>query len=592
MEKPIKKRAKKARSKRKPIFWRNIMYEVIYRLADTPLPEIIFISSFVLSRWWLNSDFSYPSEIWLPIILFSILASIAFYGYRAIFGKGSAAHLAALLVSYGFYSYSFVHDSWAGKHTVKIIPSHFRTDFAQAVLLGLLMIVLAGLASFVVRKLINHFTILRNLQAYKVLLFAVVFIFGIQAVRYVDRYLQIRNELSYHYPAPSVAKSSAASGKKPDVYYLLFDRYGNPGQLKANFNFDNSDIENFLTDKGFVNRPDAFANYPFTMSSVSSTMAMNYFPQFKSMFSKDSDWQSAFPYRSVLNDPPVAQIFKQNGYQYNLLSSWWDFTRVNIKADSNPDISFRLNVFGAHFYLTDIQRDMFNKSILSPLLKKGISSGKTPILKYDLDRNPRENFEAQMSSLRDIAGRSDKSAPQFSFAHILAPHPPYLFNKDGSWPSYDGEANDNGVDESVKYVNEATYVNSQIKSLVNGIQGKDPGAVIVIQADEGPYPKQFRGDLTPTHYYDPLGLPLDKLQQKFGVMASYYMPGVDPSQVKQIDASVDAFRFVLNNYLGYQMPMLPDCNFSSGDKFKIYNYTLVTDKIKGHAAPTSCQQYQ
>jgi hypothetical protein len=592
MEKPTKKQAKKVPAKRKPIFWRNIMYDAIYRLADSPLPEIVFISSFVLSRWWLNSDFSYPSEIWLPIILLGIVASAAFYGYRAIFGKGSAAHLAALLASYGFYGYSFIHDSWAGEHLVEVIPSRFRTDFAQAVFLGLLMVLLAGLIAWVVRKLIGRFTILKNLQAYKVLLFAVVFIFGIQAVRYVDRYIQIHNELSYHYPAPTVAKPAATSGKKPDVYYLLFDRYGNPGQLKANFNFDNSGIENFLASRGFVNRPEAFANYPFTMSSVSSTMAMNYFPEFNQKFSKGSDWQSAFPYRSVLNDPPVAQIFKQNGYQYNQLSSWWDFTRVNIKADTNPDISFRLNLFGAHFYLTDIQRDMFNKSIFSPLLKKGISSGKTPILKYDLDRNPRENFEAQMKSLRNITDRQSRATPQFTFAHILAPHPPYLFNKDGSWPSYDGEANDNGVDESVKYVNEATYVNSQLKSLVNDIQKKDPGAVIIIQADEGPYPKQFRGDLTHANYYDPLKLPLDKMKLKFGVMASYYMPGVDQNQVRQIDASVDTFRVVLNSYLGYQLPMLPDCNFSSGDKFKIYNYTLVNDKLKGQSPPAACAQYK
>jgi len=593
MVKKTKEGNKKAPAKKvKPIFWRNLFYQTVYWVADTPLPEIAILSSFILSRWWLNSDFSYPFEVWLPIIMFGIVATIAYYGFRAIFGKGSAAHLAAILVSYSFYGYSFLHDSKFGSTALKIIPHSFRTELTESIFLGVLFIVLAGIIAWLIRWLLHHYPNMQRLQPYKVLLFAVVFIFGIQAVRGIERYSQMRKELSFHYPAPNTAKTAAATSK-PDVYYLLFDRYGNEDQLKKNFNFDNSDIYKFLGSKGFTNREAAYANYPFTMSSVPSTMAMNYFPQFEQMFSKDGDWESAFPYRSVLNNPPIAQYFKANGYQYNQLSSWWDFTRVGIKADSNPTESFRLSVFGKNFYLTDLQRDIVHKSILSPWLKKGISIGKHPVLKYDLDRNPRENFEAQMSSLRTIAGRADKSTPQYSFAHILAPHPPYLFNKDGSWPSYDGEANDNGVDETVKYTNEAAYVNNQMKSIVSYIQLHDPKAAIVIQADEGPYPKQFRGDITAQNFYDPLKLPLDKMQQKFGVFASYYLPGgASTDAAKQINASVDTFRVVLNNYLGYDLPLLPDCHFATGDKFQIYNYTLVNDKLPDQKDPAQCSQYK
>jgi hypothetical protein len=579
--------------KAKPIFWRNFFYRAVYWAADTPLPEIAFLSSFILSRWYINSDFSYPSEVWLPIIMFGILGSIAFYGYRLIFGKGSAAHLAAILLSYGLYAYNFIEESKAGSIYLKIIPHHFRTDFTQSVVLFIGMAILAGAVAWTIRWLLRHFARLQKVEPYKVLLFAVVFIFGIQAVHSASRYFHMRKQLSYHYPVQALGKPNATTVSKPDIYYLLFDRYGNKEQLEKNFNFDNSDIYSFLASKGFANRPDASANYPFTMSSVSSTMAMNYFPQFEEMFSKNDNWQTAFPYRSILNDPPIAQELKQNGYQYNQLSSWWDFTRVGIKADSNPDESFRLRVFGKAFYLTDLQRDIVNKSILSPWLKKGVGFGKSTALKYDLDRNPRENFEAQMSSLRDIAGRTDKSKPQFSFAHLLAPHPPYVFNADGSWPSYDGEANDNGVDETIKYKNEATFVNDQIKDVVSYIQLHDPKAVIVIQADEGPYPKQFRGPLSPEHFYDPLKLPQDKMRQKFGVFASYYLPGDDNSNAaSQIDASVDTFRVILNNYLGYNLVLLPDCHFSTGDKFQIYNYTLVNDKLQDQKDTSACAKYK
>jgi hypothetical protein len=591
MKSKIKTKHVQKETKAKKFYWRNLMYLAIYWLSDTPLPEIAILTSFILSRWWLNSDFSYPSEIWLPIIMFSVVATIAFYGYRLIFGKGSAAHLAAILLTYSFYGYNFIHDSKAGSITLKAIPQQFKTELSESILLGILIVLLAGAIAWLIRKALHSYPILQRVQPYKVLLFAVVFIFGIQAARGVERYWDMRKELSYHYPAPTAAQTGSIKSK-PDIYYLLYDRYGNKDQLKHNFDFDNSDIYKFLGSKGFVNRTDAFSNYPFTMSSVPSTMAMNYFPEFEQKFGTQGKWQSAYAYRSVLNNPPVAQILKQNGYQYNQLSSWWDFSRVGIKADTNPTISFRLRAFGGHFYLTDLQRDIVHKSILSPWLKKGVSVGDKAVLKYDLDRNPRENFESQMGALRTIAGRSDKSSPNYTFAHILAPHPPYLFAADGSWPAYDGEANDNGVDEAVKYVNEAKYVNSQIKSLVNYIQQNDPGAVIVIQADEGPYPKQFRGDITIDNYYDPLKLPLDKMQQKFGVFASYYLPNAPAGNAAQIHASVNTFRVVLNSYLGYDFPLLPDCNFAAGDKFSIYNYTLVTEKLKNQPAPADCQKYK
>jgi sulfatase-like protein len=249
-------------------------------------------------------------------------------------------------------------------------------------------------------------------------------------------------------------------------------------------------------------------------------------------------------------------------------------------------------VFGAHFYLSDLQRDILHKSVFSPWLKKGISLGKKPIIKYDLDRNPQENFNAQMSSLKSIASRSDKSQPNFTFAHVLAPHPPYVFNQDGSSPGYDNEANDNGVDEKVKYTNELTYVNKRIKDLIGYIRQRSPNAVIFIQADEGPYPKQFRGEIEADHYYDPRNLSLPEMKQKFGIMASYYMPGVETDDVKNIDASVNVFRFILDHYLGYNLPMLPDCQFAMGNKFQVYNYQLVTDKLTGEPAPPSCKNYQ
>lgn len=526
----------------------------------------------------------------MPLALFAALTSIVFYIYRLILGKGLAAHLAALFVSYCLYAYGFVKDSGLGKVVLKLLPDKWQSEFSVSLFLVLVLCVAAGLAGWLIKKYVLDLKQVCNLQPYKIILFAIVFIFVVQLVRMTQRSLAIHKVNVYHYTGASIARPTRQPEQKPDIYYLIFDRYGNQKALKNNYNFDNSDLYSFLSGQGFVNRPDAYANYPFTMSSVSSTMSMSYFPQFQEMFGNDGNWQNAAAYRSILNDPPIAQILKKHGYQYNQFSSWWDFTRVGINADSNPTISFRLNTLGYHTYLTDLQRDIIDKSVFSPWLKKGVNVGGKKLLKYDLTRNPQQNFEAQMNAVKNLASRPDKSTPQFSFAHVLVPHDPYVFDDKGNTPTYDSARTDNGADETVKYVNAVTYLNTRIKDMVGYIKSQSPNAVIVIQADEGPYPKEFRYKLEPDHYYDPANLDLGKMKQKFSVLASYYLPGVESSR-QPITSSVNTFRFILNNYLGYDLPMLPDCHFSTGDKYTIYKYQDQTAKLGNQAEAAACGQY-
>lgn len=562
-----------------------------YFLADTSLPEVLLVVGFVIGRWWKNSDFQYPGEIWMPAILLGLLASAVYYFYTWLFGKGLAAHTAALLLSYSLYSYQLTTQNFLAKVVLDIFS--FTTPFGQSLAMLLLLGITCAAIGWLAGWAAGRYQTLRQLQPLKVILFAVVFVFAAQFIRAADRFLDIRPALNYRHPSPALGAAPGAGQKdKPDIYYLLFDRYTSATELKSVYGYDNSDLMGYLASEGFVVRDPAFSNYPFTMSSVASTMSMGYLPQLREKFAGASDWQPAFPYRSVLSDPPIAQVLKSNGYHYNQISSWWDFTRVGIKADSQPTRSFVLSVAGKDFYASDLQRDILNKSILSPWLKKGLTLGSQKIIKYDLDRNPQQNFDSQLSALKQLAGRRDKTVPEFSFAHILAPHPPYVFDANGQTPIYDQESTDNGIDEYVKYTNEMTYVNKRIKELIGYIKHNDPGAVIILQADEGPYPKQFRGPMSPGHYYDPNSLPVEQLRQKMGILASYYLPGANEGDTQKAYASVNIFRTVLNNYLGYNLPLLPDCHFASGNKYQIYDYRDVAQKLTGRPAPPECSQYR
>jgi hypothetical protein len=422
-------------------------------ITKTSLPEIAFVASFIFGHYALNADFQYPSEVIAPLIIFAVIATVVFYAFRLITRSWFAARIASFLLLYSLYSYSYL-PNWLHDLGKTLLPGHFETPFTNATLAALVLAVVAGLIGFGLNLLTKRIHLIRSLQLHRVTLFALLFIFTIQSYKVADKLYLFHRQLAYQYPAPNLKRDPNAKITKPDIYYFVFDRYGSSSTLKNIYNYDNSGLTNFLSDQGFVTRDDAKANYPFTMQSISSTLAMNYHTDLSKLFGNVKN-QTAFPYRSIFNNPPVAQVLKQNGYMYNQVSSWWDFTRVGIEADNNPTKSFRLRAFGKNFYFSDLTRDIVNKSILSPWLKKGMTVGKTIVLKYDNDNNPRQNFYEQEAAVKTIASTAHTS-PQFTFAHFLAPHDPYIFDSDGSDPSYDGGRNDTGEDETLKYTEEIT----------------------------------------------------------------------------------------------------------------------------------------
>jgi hypothetical protein len=555
-------------------------------ISHTPLPEIAFVTSLIFGKYLINADFQYISEIFLPVTAFAVIIAAVFYMFRLVLRGWLAARIATLIVTYAFYSYSYL-PAWLKGFSKAILPEQLETEFAKAMLIVLIVVILAGALGFGIRLLIKRFAVLRQLQPHRIILFVLLFIFAVQAYNVSGKLLAMRAQRNWHATMPSYQRDANASVRTPDIYYFVFDRYGSLATLQDIYNYDNSGLMDYLSGQGFVNRPAGQANYPFTMQSISSTMSMQYHTDIGEKFGKDS-FQSAFPYRTILNDPPIAQLLKQNGYEYNQVSSWWDFTRVGIKADSHPTISFRLRVLGKSFYMSDLGRDIINKSILSPWLKKGLSFGNFAVIKYDQDKNPRQSFFAQKDAVKQLAA-TKHAKPQFTFAHFLSPHDPYIFDADGSEPTYDGNRTDNGIDEREKYVRAVTYLNTQITDMMGYIREHSPNAVIIIQSDEGPYPKEFRHRLTPDHYYDPSTLPLLQEKQKFGILASYYMPGMNAEMItEEINASVNPFRFVLKHYLGYELEMLPDCQFSAGNKFGVFRFKNETNKLQTNP-PTACE---
>src|SRR5262249_26446710 len=107
---------------------------------------------------------------------------------------------------------------------------------------------------------------------------------------------------------------------KPDIYFLVFDMYANSSVLKSFWNYDNSELENFLDSNGFYRVKNSTSNYNYTVFSMGSTLNMDY-------QEKDLKYTNAFRSSGQLSqfeDNELFRILKKEGYDlYNY--SWFHF---------------------------------------------------------------------------------------------------------------------------------------------------------------------------------------------------------------------------------------------------------------------------
>ncbi len=514
-------------------------------ILKTGTLEVLHLFTLLSVRYLPNRSSVYWSEMLLPIALLAPLILLTYYLYFRLFKNSLTAHIATFSMLYVDFHFGY-HFSSSSSLAVGLSPVRLSTDFRVAVAVFGLKFILSGLIALAFNYVYSRFKIAKTIPLMKLMAFVVIFIALSQAYKFTDYNLRISDQTSFEYQLPNYKQDKSKIVSKPDIYYFVFDRYASNSWLRSEYGFDNSELTNFLESQGFSVKDDALSNYPFTVTSVSSTMAMEYHDQPMGHFKNKT---TTFPLRSILNNPPVAQLLKKNGYQYTQIASWWGTTSDKINADYNLTSKPQLNLLGAKTSLTEFQKLFSDTSALSYLYK--------PVLKntnIDERRRPIEQIE----KLKSIS-KSDISTPKFVFTHVLSPHSPYLFDENGAKPTYDQNSNDEGVDEKVKYVNQLKYVNTLIKDAITAIRQNNPGAIIVLQADEGPYPSEIRGK-NYNHLETIESLSDHGLKSKYVIQAAYYFP--NKNSATKINSSIDAFRVTLSDYLGYDIPSLPSCQYS------------------------------
>ena len=342
---------------------------------------------------------------------------------------------------------------------------------------------------------------------------------------------------------------------RPDIYYLILDRYAGNESLRAYYDYDNTPFLDALADRGFAVAGDSWANYFKTALSLVGSLSLDYLDPAEY---NGSGPDSFYPIHSALRGRlAVPAALKQIGYEYVLIRNYWEPTRTNIDADvvpGNTDVS-------------EFQAAVAQTTALVLLAPPAAPDDDPETIAF-----PELARRTTLFGFNQLEAARDRAGPTFVFAHILVPHPPYVFNADGSMPT-DAEARSRS--EEQKYVEQLKWTNQRVLEMIDHLLDVPPGEepIIIVQADEGPWPARFRADQTNFAWLEATP---DEVARKFGILNAYHLPGVSGSELNALGfydriSPVNLFRIVFNAYFGTDLPMLPDVTYLSPDYDHMYD---------------------
>jgi Sulfatase len=314
-----------------------------------------------------------------------------------------------------------------------------------------------------------------------------------------------------------------------DIVYVIPDRYGGSATLRR-YGFDNSEFLGALRDRGFSVAERTFGNYQKTAHSMAASLGMRYLDGFGRRATAPDDWSPLF---DEIHGSRVATFLQRRGYEYVHVGSWWSPMAEDPEADRNVRFS--------------------------------IPSG------LPVEQGLRV---ATLRQFEDIAEAAARPGPQFVLAHVLLPHPPYVFDRFGG-PYTERERE--GIPRDEQYLEQLRFTNVLLLNLVDrllaGPDEEDP--IVILQSDEGPHPLPYEYD----RFWNWFGATDAQLLEKFRLLNAYHLPGVEAEGLSPTISPVNSFRVVLNEYFGQGLELLPDRSFVFRDEAHLYRFREITGRL-------------
>ena len=346
--------------------------------------------------------------------------------------------------------------------------------------------------------------------------------------------------------------------KLPDVYYLILDEYARNDVLLEYHEFDNTEFTEFLQDKGFHVAKNSFANYPMSVQSIPATMNLQYIN-----FLADEIGSEVRNYKplnekdyGLYANNQVIKNFKEMGYKIVT------FNTFALSLGENP--------------LSDITVCHKNTHLLDNKLVDALA--RTTMFGYFVERwSEDEMRQVTVCALDEFSEAGNMfNEPVFVWAHVLLPHPPWIFGPNGEHVipgkplliTDNPEFRDSGWEPKRQYIQQVEFANKKTISIVEEILEKDSYSIIIIQGDHG-----TAWDIQGNTWVEPSK---EDVYQRLRNFDAIYFP--DEEKRKNLDDNrtlINTFRTVFNAYYGSDYELLENKVYWSYNA-KPYDYKDVS----------------
>jgi hypothetical protein len=367
------------------------------------------------------------------------------------------------------------------------------------------------------------------------------------------------------------SKIQAAQG--PSVYYIVLDMHGRADVHHALYGYDETWFIEGLKQRGFYVAEQSTSNYSSTLPSISSSLNMEYINDLEEAYGPDATTHE--PYKNLLEQNKLFQAFREQGYKIGAFETNFkhtEFSNVDVYlGPSSKELRqyqnfWTLNTFEGLLLRSTFFRSLYDLDIMSSdaIQEKTIES---PYLIHRL------TILHIFEHLPDFAAKDE---PYFIFAHVVSPHPPYIFGPEGEEMQHTDTFSlgapgrqDGGQQIVTAYVNQLHFIDTLVLQTVDRIlaSSKIP-PIILLQGDHGPYSYFGANDLVKTN-----------MQEQHGILNAYYFPDQQYERLYPSITPVNSFRIVLNTFFGGHYELLPDKNYYHSHS-ETFRFIDVTNRVK------------
>ena len=374
---------------------------------------------------------------------------------------------------------------------------------------------------YFIRKIQKNFKIAHKILTIMALVLIIMPIFSItlHLISYSEK--NSLNELNLKSSNYQALKEK----KFRDIYYLIMDGYTGSFALKEHLDFDNLNFINFLKSKNFHVAEKSQTNYNFTNFSIPSTLNMQYL--------------SDINLDNYPNNPElikkVEELMKKNLVKKYLDNYQYKYIMVPSRVSTNwvPDnLDFVWKDSPDNYIAGDFINLFINQTILST----------TNLFKKNYLNNRRDEILRQFNFLEE--GVHKIQGPKFVFAHILSPHPPYVFKENGELA--DTDSSDEKWEFPNEYLNQIKFINIRLEEIIEKIiKNSDIEPIIILQGDHG----AILFGTEPNK---------KNIEMSTNILNAILLPEMNKEFLSNKISPVNTFRLIFKKYFNIEINLLKD----------------------------------